>query len=624
MDGDNLIIKNFLFFHFQNRKFQYNRIELEQCDKLVKLGVLLPIENSAEVFEINSNSIDLQKTTLLIAETKLNKKLPLDISEAFKFIEQFDKLLKEEYKTNVSNAFDTIIKGLKLYVLTILSKKGLNVKEFFLSLNDENKKQNHLFLFERSFFEFLPLSKYSEQETFEIFNKLWQDEKERHYVTTCLRELPKRNFKMSKKLLKYAYGNDIPVHFIYELLISLYNAGDITILKKIITLKEDDIIASLGILGRLKYHNENDAENAFKQINNLDFSNKDIARQQSYLISNIIENKYTPNTIREDAFKLYVDFLENATDEIKEIVYQDINFINGHEARKYNLLHLYLIKTENLKVIKTFFNSFEDSKFIFHIMKDFFTVNPDFRFSMYLFEDGIRHVWNRNQEETEKHILNLFSQHPSYGLLGVKVILSAYLGVFKVDLLKLDKAEYQLNAIKWICKQPAFFDKLLPLILTLRNSTHEEVRIHLQDELSKKVFHSYNEIIFNQIKENIGTNKKDKEFLKPIQKALYHYNQLKEQKESINDLNPQENERDLMDLYYRLEHEENAKMMNRVQQGKGTFMEMVKNVIIVRGNSIKYDEKEPSPLTTIKTSMLVDSDSYKNPDLFEHNLNTLK
>ena len=148
MDGDNLIIKNFLFFHFQNRKFQYNRIELEQCDKLVKLGVLLPIENSAEVFEINSNSIDLQKTTLLIAETKLNKKLPLDISEAFKFIEQFDKLLKEEYKTNVSNAFDTIIKGLKLYVLTILSKKGLNVKEFFLSLNDENKKQNHLFLFE--------------------------------------------------------------------------------------------------------------------------------------------------------------------------------------------------------------------------------------------------------------------------------------------------------------------------------------------------------------------------------------------------------------------------------------------------------------------------------------------
>ena len=104
----------------------------------------------------------------------------------------------------------------------------------------------------------------------------------------------------------------------------------------------------------------------------------------------------------------------------------------------------------------------------------------------------------------------------------------------------------------------------------------------------------------------------------------HNYNQLKEQKESINDLNPQENERDLMDLYYRLEHEENAKMMNRVQQGKGTFMEMVKNVIIVRGNSIKYDEKEPSPLTTIKTSMLVDSDSYKNPDLFEHNLNTLK
>ena len=51
---------------------------------------------------------------------------------------------------------------------------------------------------------------------------------------------------------------------------------------------------------------------------------------------------------------------------------------------------------------------------------------------------------------------------------------------------------------------------------------------------------------------------------------------------------------------------------------------MVKSSIIVRGNSFKFDDREPTLLAKIESSMLIDGSSYLNPDLYEHNLNILK
>lgn len=617
-------IIDFLDYYFQTRKSQYLKKEILQYEALIKQGVLYEVESNIEILEIEGNSIALQELVLEVAEDKLKKKLPLNISEAFKFVNEFDDTLRKEYNCErVINSFSTLIRGLRGYVLYVLHKRGLNVKSFLLSL-DEKNRENHLYSLERSFFKFLPFFNYSEKVIFEILVELWNNETKRHDAVTGVRELPIKNIEKSKVLLEYAYKNNQPLHFISELLIGLYNAGEASLIENIIKLKEKDAIACLGVLGRIKYKSVQDVEKAYNQIGELEFENIEIVNQQSYLIRNIIENEHTTEAIRENAFKLYVAFLKSGTEEVINRVFQDVYFINGYEADKYNLLHLYLSKTGNFKIIKDFFFYFEDPAYIFDIMMRLFNTTPNYRFSTSLFENGIRHGWNTNQVETEQHILNLFKQHPAFGILGVKVIFTAYLGIFQVDLLKLDKAEYQINAINSICKHPHSFDKLLPLILPLRNSKFKGVREHLQNHLAQKVFSSYHGTIYKQIDNSMGKIKKDKEFLKPIKKALDDYNKLKELKGSINDLNPYENERDLMDLYYRLEHEENAKAMDEAKHGKGTFMEMMKTSIIVRGNSFKFDEKDPMPLAKIESSMLIDGSSYLNPDLYEHNLNIIE
>lgn len=618
------IIKGFINYYFNTRQPKYSKNDINDYELLIEYGVLYFINGDYNNLMITWNSKELQTVILGLAEAKLQKKIPLDVSEAFKFIDEFETILKKENNVKIFNAFNKVINELKSYALSMLSDRGINIKKFLLSLSKESERENHLYSFEQHLFDFLPNSNYSEKEILEIVEELWSNEDRRHDVITGLREFPNRNLKKSKQLLSFCHENEVSLDFISDLLIGLYNSGETSMIDSIYKLKDKSIIHCLKILGRINYQSEKDIENTFNQIGELEYENIEIASQQSYLISNIIKNENTKDSIKENALNLYAEFLKNGNDEIVKRVLQDISFIKNHEADKYNLFHLYLSKTQDFSKIKRFFSDFTKPAFIFDIMMRLFSYTPDYRFSMNLFKNGINHAWSINQKETEKHILHLFKQDSIFGILGVKIILSANLGIYQVDFLKLENAEHQINVINNTCKHPHSFDKLLPLILPLRNSKLKGVKEHLQKHLAKKVFSSYHEVIYNQIETNVNKNKKDTEFLKPIKKALDGYNQLKEFKASIDDLNPYENERDLMDLYYRLEHEAQAKMMSEVNSGKGTFLEAVKNTIIVRGNSWMIREGEVSPLGKFESSMLIDGSSYLNPDLYEHNLNIIQ
>lgn len=621
-NSEKQVIKDFVKLYLKAQKLQYSKKEIPQYKSLVSTGVLYEVKENKDVLEFAKDSITLQKVVLELAENKLKTALPKDVYKAFKFIDDFDKELKKEYDCErILNSFSTLIRGLRGYALLILHKQGIDIKTFILNI-DEEKRGFSLHYFEDAFFDFLPYYDYSEKDFFEIFTMLWNRRERNHSVRTGLRKLPSKNLEKSKALLIYAYQNKEPLDIIAELLIGIYNEGETTTIKKIIDIKEKDKILCLNTLSRIEFKCEKDIISAFEQIEELAFKDASSAGPQSFLLSSIIENEYTTENIRKKAFKCWQEFLENGENEIVNQVFQDVNFLKGFEKEKYGLLHIYLEKTKNFNVLKDFFSyRFDDPAYVFDIMMRAYNAKPDYRFPMELFEKGIRHGWNTNQVETEKYILNLFKHGSAFGVLAVKTIFSAYLGIFQVDLSKLDKAEHQITAIDSICKHPHSFDILLPLIITLRNSKLNGVRKHLQEHLAYKVFKTYHRSLFEQIKEGLGNDKEDKAFLRPIKKALDDYEKLKELKESIDDLNPYQNERHLMDLYRRLEHEAQAKMMQEVNQGKGTFMEIAKNTIIVRGNSWMIREGEVSPLGRFESKIQIDSNSYLNPDLFEQNLN---
>ena len=79
-----------------------------------------------------------------------------------------------------------------------------------------------------------------------------------------------------------------------------------------------------------------------------------------------------------------------------------------------------------------------------------------------------------------------------------------------------------------------------------------------------------------------------------------------------------------MDLYYNLEHENRAKLMQDINENpKGILAAVGKTTIIVRGNSWKQElENEVIPLGKIESQFTLDARLFKNPDLQEYILNS--
>lgn len=334
----------------------------------------------------------------------------------------------------------------------------------------------------------------------------------------------------------------------------------------------------------------------------------------------LIENDKTSSEIKKKCFEEIIELLKSEDHKIANAVFHNVQYnLDNHEHEKYSLLHIYLNNTKNFNVIKGFFYNSKDPKYLFDILIRNYDVSG-FRGSIDLFKNSLNHFLDINKEETEEQILDLFNFR-KYSLLAVKIILSDRSGVYRVDLLKLSKQEAQLFAIDSICNYPHSIDDLLPLLLKLKESNFKEVKDYLQTKLAELIFEVYHESLLDLIKKNLTNSKKDKDFLISLQKALDEYSKMRESKATIKDLDPRENERNLMDLYYRLEHENQAKMMKNSDKDENSFLSMMKNLTIVRGRAWKNDDSEDIlPLGLIESSMMIDIRAYKNPTVYEQNL----
>lgn len=344
-----------------------------------------------------------------------------------------------------------------------------------------------------------------------------------------------------------------------------------------------------------------------------------IANSRSFLLCKLIENENTSKELKDNCFQEIISMLKSNDAEIVDSVFSSIQYgLAGFEHEKYHLLHIYLNKTKKIAVLKDFFYQFKDPRYIFDIVVRMYEVQG-FKLSLALFSDAIEHFWSSATAETERQILNLFSQK-EFGMLAVKIIVSPHSYTYPVDLLKLTSLEDQKTAIECICRYPHSIDSLLPMLLKLRASGHKEIKVFLQSKLAELIFETYHGTLLELIEKGITTSNVDKRFIAPLKKALQAYDEMKDYKNGVKDINPWENEKNFMDLYYSLEHETQAVLMKDSQKDS-SFLSMLKNTIIVRGNAWKHeDDAAVRPLAHIQSSTLVDSRAYKNPLAYEQEL----
>lgn len=608
---------------FKNNQRFFLKSEFENFSVLISSNITTENKDNLDVLDL-CYSTEFYSSLLKYIELESKYPFTNNITESFRLVDVFINKIRNEKGSKILNEFDDVFNGLKIWLLQKFKDENTdNPKDFLITLENLDSRERHLYNYERIFFKYLPVSNYSIDEIAEIIIHIWSKGTSESTIIDFLRGYGKANHEQANLLLTALQKQNCHLRICSHLLIGLYNAQDKNALDLTINLKEQDYIETLIILGRINYSNVNDLEKAFKVFKPLNFANKEIANEQSYSLIHLINNVNINKDLEAKCFNLLIELIENGTSEIVDSVFHSIiYYLNDHEQEKYELLHKYLSKTRNISVIKHFFLNFKDPIYLFDLIQLNFAGNPNYRFPIQIFQEGLNHAEQNNPEKFELLVLELF-KHPIYSILAVKIILSQHHGIYKVDLLKLEDADSQINAINSFCKSPIYFDKLLPLLLELRNSRFTEIREQLQNKLAAKIFYSYHEIIHNQIKENLTDSIEDMDFLTPLTKVLEDYFELKKLKESIKDIDPIENEKDLMNLYYRLEREQQAKMMNQINKGENSFLQLIKSTIIVRGNSFKIGDREVSPLGHIESKILIDSEAFLNPDLFDYNLNRI-
>lgn len=615
-------ISSFLCYCFKNNTNNYNLVNKPNFNYYLENKLIKPIESEPQKFIINFDSKLLNDELLKIAEAELKKELPSEIELALVFVDDFEQNIKEKHQLFDSNTnFATYKKHFKAF---IINKFEYNlIEEYYIIIlknkKIDRKKRND---FIETFFKYLEVYNSNEETILNSCSIYYKSEKyPSNYIFNILGNIAKTNHLVAKKLVDYILNKKLNDYqdFLPALLINLFNTHytesfNITISK----IKSNPIIALKALCG-FNYIDASQINQVFTALQQLEVNNVEYANLKSQLLCNIISNVNTDVALKEKSLKEIVELLKSENHDLAHSTFTNVQYgLKDFESEKYYLLNIYLNNTKNFQVLRDFFYDFKNPIFLFRLLTSNYNI-AGFRGSIDIFENAISHFYDVNRVQFEDELLNLFS-YRQYSLLALKIILSHRSITFNIDLNKLDK-EAQINAIDSICIFPHSIDELIPMLLKIRNSKIEESKEHLNRKLSELIFEVYHESLLELIKKNITKSKSDKMFLEPLQKTLDYYNNIKTLKKSIKDLDPTENERNLMELYYRLEHENQAQMMKNVNNDSNSFLSMAKTMVIVRGRAFKSEDSEAvTPLGLFESSIMIDNRAYKNPNNFEQNL----
>lgn len=610
----------YLFLHiFKTSKTLISSEEIKKYSDLEKKGIIK--SNSQNEYEIDLYSIDLYNYLKEFVSKKISKSLTDDISESFKIIDNVEKLIKEENGfTNIINAYSDVFNAFKVNFLVDLDKKGIDIMSYYIELKKQTNVIYELRSFDSLFFNFL-LFKDLEIDQLIAFLEEDNDENRRYYLNDYLHSLVDKKEEFSIRLIEGLIGKhqgETP-HYLIILITSIINKGKTEYLELLIgrlAINAKEIFWAYSLLSlntKLVYIN------LLELIQN--DTSVDYLHHKSRIIESLMNSQFITAEDFETLSKKLFEYFKNLEDnEIHNYFNSIIYGFVEYEDLKYALLHSYLERTKNWNTLDSFFHNIKDPKYLFHLL--ILSYNTKWtRNSINVFNQALSHLWSSSREKTEEFILSLISTKQKAGLLPIEIIMSGRDNPMSIDLLNLKSEDDQKLAISMFCNYPLSFDKLLPVLLKLINSPFPKVIENLQLQLSILVCECYNEILIEWLENLIPKSKKKTSFLKPIKKALELYKEIKELKHQNKDLNPYYNEKSYMDLYYSLENENRAKMMESVRNNPSGFSSMFKNTSIIRGNSWRFEHEENvMPLGKVETQMYLDTRIYKNPELYEYQL----
>ncbi|MNJ85765.1 hypothetical protein D3C87_32440 [compost metagenome] len=593
-----------------------DQLEAEEC-----------ISKSEDNYQLNTSSLHVLKIILSIGEERLSTELPANVSDALIFCQEYQKVLEQPQNNVTWAGLVELMADLRAYILVELHQRhNVNILDYYLSLSDKKLKVQHSYFFEKAFFTALPkLTSNAENIKNIILHCIAEPNQSKNSLVDFCRVVGEQYHQLACQLLQFEeLGSQSSIAG--QIMIGMYKNNDESALQFARRYLIISPVQSIMFFGRIDFKSIDHLKEGIEIAESIDINNIHLIRNTVDIFVNVLNSQLNDHELVNRCFNNFERLLEIGNEDLRnELAWFFSVMIKGFEEQRYFFLHKFLNKGHDLTIIENYFDHFENPKYFFHFFILMFH-QLGTRLDLEYFDDGLRQFWSKNQKETEIHLLEIIShQNRVFRIFGLRLMHHSFSNFNHINVLSLNSAEKQLRTLDGLVSFPFGIDSSISCLLEFRKSKFKQVVNELQKQLAKLVLESYQDYLFELIEQRLSKTKKDLAFLEPIKDTLEVYHQIRNMKAEVNDLNPFENEQDLMNLYFEIEYENKAQIMESVKSGKGTFLEhFSKPSILVRGNSWKIDgQDEVRPMGLISHSIVLDRKMFKNPDWYEKQLSNL-
>lgn len=596
---------------FSKQKFQKEYQTLQTHD--------LVSRESSDSFQLDYKMLPVCYVLSEIAEETLQKKIPDDPINALKFANVF---CEEIRKPNVRTWWYSDLEiQLESYLLVYLNQlNGVDVTAFIMSITEEMRDQipdvrgtdlsyKHAFA-------------YLNDNINQLFNAvtfLLSNDRSKHAGWDSLQNIGLINPGKGLQLYEYSKENGaININgFLPNLLIGLYRSNAIYCLNEAIAFFDENPNQSLLAISWFDYSDSAQITTAFDFITKQHITDTEYMRNSPIFYTRIIENQNTPEGIKQKCFKIIEELTKQEDEILRSNLVWRTSMIKGYDKEKYELLPNFMA-WGRAHFLKDYFDHFDSPAYLFELIRQSYLyhgINTDFL----LFKEALHGQYLLHQAEFEKQLLQLLADDIAIiRFAGIQILTSRYNGVYNANFLDLDE-QHQIRVIETLLPLPVNIEDLLPLTLQLRSSPFENVREKLKAELTELIRaydHKIIELTSNYLDQN---NENDKSLLESLNEAYVIYHHEQEEKNKINEFNPLQNELEYVELFFRLEQEKQAEMMEKAQSQ--TFIaQIAKNISVIRGGGFKSElNPEISIMGKFSSSRLLDQRYSINPDAYEWN-----
>ena len=594
---------------FAKAKFT-KEFELLQQFELVREGL-------ADFFILNYECLPVCYVLAEVAEEIMGEKIPIEPIPCLNFANRFaEEIRKPAIRTYWYSGLEIQFES---YLLVYLHQvHHLDVINFVQNITDEMANENSdlksVDLSLRNVFYFL---NDTDEKLFSIIVSMLSSDRTKQAAYEALQNIGKVNPERADAFYVYSKRNNAIQHpeYLFHILNGLFYLNEPFYLNEAFEIFDKNPVESLLAIAWFDYSDSEQIRKAFEFINNKSIKEIEYLRNLPIFYSRLIENKNTPEGIKQKCFKL----IRNLTTQEDSVLRNNLLFrtrmIKGYDKEKYELLHDFMA-WGSPSVLNDYFNYFNSAHYLFELIRSSFLVHG-MSVDMDLLKNAIHGQYLSTPKEFNQELLKLLTDNIAIiRFAGIQVMMSKYGGVYEVNFLELDE-DLQIRAIETLLPLPINIEELLPLNLELRKSPFEKVKIKLEESL-KELIWAYDYHLIELLKKHIDINAEaDKKLFDTINQAYEVYLDEKERKNKIKELNPLENELDQIEMFFRLEHEKQAESMEEVQS-KSVFAQIAKNISVIRGSGFNTEQNTNiSIMGMVGASRLIDQRYSINPDKFE-------